>query len=44
MSQAIYNLFDAHEDTLITNLYMQGELRMFSAESDGFGFLRVMVS
>ena len=44
MSRAIYNLFDANKDTLITDLYMRGELNMFKTDSDGFGFLRFMIS
>ena len=44
MSRAIYNLLDANKDELVTDSFMQGELQMYSAESDGFGFLRFMVS
>ena len=44
MSRAIFNLLDANKDTLITDLFMRGELSMYDENSDGFGFLAYMVS
>ena len=44
MSRAIFNLLDANKDTLVTCLFMRGELSMYDENSDGFGFLAYMVS
>ena len=44
MSRAIFNLLDANKDTLITDLYMRGELTMYDEKSDGLAFLSYMVS
>ena len=44
MSRAIFNLLDANKETLITDMYMKGELDMYDKASDGFGFLNFMVS
>ncbi len=44
MSRSIFNLLDANKDTLITDMYMKGELDMYDKASDGFGFLIFMVS
>jgi len=43
MSRSIYNLLDATKDTLITDMYMKGELKMYGKDSDGSGFLKFMV-
>ena len=44
MSRALFNLLDANKETLITDMYMKGELHMYSTSSDGFGFVKFMVS
>ena len=44
MSRAIFNLLDSNKETLITDLYMSGELSMYDEQSDGFGFITYMVS